>query len=221
VSDFKNITEVLNHVEGSLVISLLDHVMGLEDKYQDALISPPEGIYLITDIQPIMEIGKTYYPKSRYPQPEALFHATTDIDTLLSLRDDIVDHNGDMVIRHRDLVSRRRYFKTEPTLPVIALKAAIGIVEQYLVSVSRHSRRTHPRYRIDNLVLPGNEHLIECDEFMHAFDRLLDIVTRFVDGDHWNLYHTRIKGSNLIVEKGIDYRILCYYENVFKETEEE
>lgn len=221
MSDFKNITEVLNYAQSTLVVSLLEHVIELDEKYQEALIPPPEGIYLLGAIQPVLEIGKTYYPKSKYLQPEHLFHATTDIDALLTLKDDIVNQNGDLVIRFRDLVTSRRYFKPSPTLPVIALKAAIGVVEQYLVSVSRHSRRTHPAYRIENLVLPGNDNLVDSDDYMHGFERLLDIVTSFVNGDHWNLYHTKIKGTNLIIEKGIDYRILRYYEELFKEVDGE
>jgi hypothetical protein len=216
MQDFKNLTEVIGHIEKVIVIDLMDHITNLDESHFQAFIEPLAGVYVVGNIEPLLEEGKTYFPKAQYPNPRSRLKTVADI---LSHKDDIVDANGDTVVTFRDLVLKNKFFKPEPSVPSIALKAAIGIVEQYITSVSRHSKRNHPRYRIDYLVKMQHQDLVVTDEFMHAFEKLLDQVMDFIGDDHWNFYFTRIKGTSLIIEKAIDYRIYCYYENLFKSQE--
>lgn len=217
MQDFKSMTDVLLYVKGALVIDLMPHVMAVdEDPFLKALVKPPEGLYLVGSIEPLVEKGKAYYPRSQFPTAA---QPIQDLHTLSSLKDDIVNTNGDIVLTLRDLITKSKFIKKEPTVPVTALKAAVSVVEQYLTSVSRNSKRSHPRYRLEFLVKETYHDLIIDDEYMKVFKKLLNEVSDFVADDTFNMYYTKIKGTSLIIEKGIDFRIHCYYEDLFKSQE--
>lgn len=219
MADFKNLSEVLNYVKEATVIDLMSHVMSLDDEpFLKALVEPTEGLYLIGSIEPFIDKSKVYYPKAFHGDPAMQIK---DFSKLAALKDDIVNANFETVITYRDLVLKSKYIKKEPTVPVTALKVAISIVEQYLTSISRFSKRKHPKYRLEYLIKQEYQYLVITDEYMHAFENLLDQVMAFVGDDHWNIYFTKIKGTNLIIEKAIDYRIFTFYQNHFASQEAE
>lgn len=215
--DFQDLNAVINYVKEAIVIDLMDHVMAIdEDPYLIALNEPPEGIYLAGSIEPIIEKGKMYYPKALYPNPRSKI---TDFSKIRDLKDDVVNADGEIVLRYKDYVTKPRFFKTEPTVPSVALRAAVSVVEQYLISAASHSKRSHPRYRLEYLVKPEFQNLVIEDKYILAFKNLLEKVKTFVGEDTWHMYFTKVKGTSLIIEKGIDFRIYRYYEDEFKALE--
>lgn len=216
--DFKDMSQVLNHVEEVLVIDLMEHVTSMEEKYIDALIDAPKGLYIVGNIEPLLLDSNTYYPKSLYPNPKRRIAGLTD---LVSYSDDIVNAQGETVVTLKDLILKAKFLKQEPTVPVIAIKAAISVVEQYLTSSSWYTKRSHPQHRLEFLVRSEFQDMVVNDEYFDVFQRLRKQVMSFVGDDQWNIYFTKVKGTNLIVEKSIDYRIYCYYENIFKEQDEQ
>lgn len=216
--DFKNMAEVLSHVEEVLVIDLMEHVTSMDEQYIKALIEPIKGIYVIGHVEPLLNDGKLYYPKALYPNPKSRIKS---LDNLASINDDIVNEQGEVVITLKDLVLKGKFLKREPTVPVTAVKAAISVIEQYLISSSWYTKRSHPQYRLEYLVKPECQVMVVNDEYLDVFQRLRRLVMNFVGDDQWNIYFTKIKGTNFIIEKAIDYRIYCYYENLFKDQDEE
>lgn len=216
MSDFKSMTEVYNHVEEALVIDLMEHVTTMEEKYQQALIEPPKGIYIAGAIEPLLQEGRSYYPRALYPNPRGKLKTLNDI---ASHSDDIVNEAGDIVLSFKDIVHKRKFITNEPTIPATALKVAVSIVEQYIISSCCHSKRSHPTYRLEYLVRPEYQDMIINDEYIQQFYRLRDKVMDFIRDDRWNVYFTRIKGTSLIIEKGLDFRVCCYYEHLFKSQE--
>lgn len=213
----RNLQDLVEYVEEVVVIDLLSHAMSLDEVLRDALNEPTEGLYLVGSIEPIMVTGNIYYPKSQYYKPEGVIN---DFNKVKTIKEEIVNSKMETVLSVKDLATKSKFFRMEPTVPVMAMKAAIGIVEQYLTSVCRHSRRTHPTYRLEYLVKQENRSLVDNDEYARAFKKLLDQVMDFIKEDNWALYFTRVKGSSLVIEKGVDYRIFTYYENIFKTQEE-
>lgn len=224
MSDFRNMTEVLNHVEKTIVIDLIPHVVALDSdpRLIEALYEPDQGIYLIGSVEPLVRLTGTYFTRREWESTRRPIQQKDTVEDLLALQDDILDYKGDILITLKDLTLKRRFFKNQPTVPSIGIKAAICVIEQYLVSVSRHSNRFHPCYRLEKLVDPSKgSKLIETDEYMHGFERLLDIVTEFVNGNHWNLYFTHLRGTSLVIQQGIDYRIFKYYQDQFKDADDD
>lgn len=216
MSDFKNMTEVYNHVEQATVIDLMEHVTAMDTAYQEALIEPPAGIYITGAIEPILLGDRKYFARSGYQNSKG---AGIDLRNLFDIKDDILNENGDLVLSFKDIVHKKRFINFAPTIPVTALKVAVGIVEQYLISSCHHSKRSHPTYRLEYLVKPEFQHLVINDDYIEQFARLRDRVMEFIRDDRWQVYYTRLRGTSLIIEKGLDYRVCCYYEHLFKSQE--
>lgn len=216
MSDFNSMTEVYNHVEEALVIDLMEHVTSMEEPYQRALLDAPSGVYITGAIEPIMSADRKYYPRSLYGNPDSVIK---DLKDIWKIKDDIVNEAGDTILSFKDMVHKKKFINFEPTIPATALKVAVGIVEQYIISSCCHSKRNHPTYRLEYLVRPEFQGLIINDEYIQQFARLRDCVMDFIRDNRWHVYFTRIKGTSLIIERGLDYRVCCYYEHLFKSQE--
>lgn len=216
MSDFKNMTEVYNHVEQALVIDLMEHVTTMDMTYQEALVDPPAGIYITGSIEPILLQDRKYFVRSAYQDPKV---PGINLKDIFDIKGDIVNEGGDVVLSFKDILQKKKFINFEPTVPVTALKVAVGIVEQYIISSCHHSKRSHPTYRLEYLVKPQYQDMVINDEYIQQFARLRDRVMDFIRDDRWQVYYTRLRGTSLIIEKGLDYRVCCYYEHLFKSQE--
>lgn len=208
--DFKSITEVLNHNKEVTVIDILSHVMSLdEDPYLKALVPPAEGIYLLGSIDPILYKDRMYY--------EMKTGKSIEFAKILKINDDIVDETGRIIVSLKDLKTKARFFKHEPSVPSVGIKIAIAVVTRYLGTLCRHTRHVHDRIRIDKYVRPEYQEMVDKEEFVHGFERLLDLVTDFVGRDTWNIYFYKLRGTSLVIEKSVDWRVYRYYETRFEE----
>lgn len=228
--DFKNMAEVAGYNEETLVLDLLQHAMALDDEpYVKALVPADKGLYLLGSVEPLLRDSEKYYYQSQM-SPDPLKPGIYNFDNALPIKDlgkvskypdDVVDVHGKVVLTARDIRSKGKYFRTEPTVPSTAIKMAITVVQRYLGTLCRHTSHIHTNYRMETLVKEEYSYLIDNDEYMHAFERLLDQVMHFVGKDTWNIYFCSIKGNSLIINKSLDWRIYRYYELTLTEQEQE
>jgi hypothetical protein len=213
--DPKCLSEVLEHNKEVLIIDLLDHVTCVEDHYLKALVEPTKGIYITGSIEPFIKETGPYFMRELFPSPKG---EVSYLD-ILSTKSDILDSSGTQVISGKDLVLKRKFLSLKPSIPVVAMKAALAVVDDYVTSVCRKANRNRT-YNLYNLVKPEfHSTIVAKDEFMHVFERLLDQVMKFIGDDTWNIYFIKVKGTSLIIEKSVDWRIYRYYEMTFKEQE--
>ncbi len=223
--DFTSMTEVINHVEAVTILDLMDSITTLDEKFMVALIEPPAGLYLHGSIEPFIDFSKRYYLRSDHGHEEKfireLFSEGIDYRaTLASFKQDILNERGDVAVSHRDLVTKAKFINTTPSVPVSALKAAIAVVEQSLTSFCWHSKRSHPQYRLEYLVKPEYRDMVVNDEIVDAFTPIQKKLMDFIGDDQMHIYFTKVKGTNMVIEKAIDWRIYKYYEMTFKAQEE-
>lgn len=213
MSDYKTLADVLLRVDGVLVIDLLQHVVTLEEHpYMQSFEEPPAGIYLIGSLDPIICDRKPGF----YSETGQL---VVDYKHALEGNDHITSQDGTVVLSKKILRSRARFFKTEPTIPATAVKAAVSVIKRYLSILCRHGCNMLASYRLENLVKLDYRELIEKDEYMIAFEKLIDQVAEFVGDDVWCIYYSRLRGCQLVIEKGIDFRIYEYYRMKFEKEE--
>lgn len=213
-TDFKNLTEVLEHVEETIVIDLLQHAVSLEeDPYLIALKDPVPGVYITGDLEPIINFNNIYYRKQQFGSKSGLIK---NFEQVITACDDIVNEHAGLVLTHRNIKTKKRFLNPAPTVPAMAIKAAISVVQRYLNTLSHHMRYAGNTYRLENLIQDKYVSLIEKDEYLHAFEKLLDTVAEFVGKDHWNLYFYKLKGTSMIVTKGVDWRIYDWYRIQFE-----
>jgi len=98
---FKHPNKLLEHTDGLLLFDLLEQASYIcSDDITVALEPPPRGLYIKGHITPLLNDRDIYYPKSRDGDPEAVI---TEFSTVLTNKEDIVDHRGDIVVTARNL----------------------------------------------------------------------------------------------------------------------
>lgn len=212
----KTLAEVLEQTKEVIVIDLLDHVTSIEEQYLNALVEPIEGIYVTGSIEPLFKPDQTYCMKELINAGDL---SIIPYNKILSSKSDILDRNGNLVITARDLFLKKKFLNTKPSVPAVAIKAALAVVDDYVTSVCRKANRNRC-YNLYSLVKPEyHSSMVSKDEFMHVFERLLDQVMKFIGNDTWNIYFVKTKGTSLIIEKSVDWRVYRYYEDLFKAEE--
>jgi cobalamin biosynthesis Mg chelatase CobN len=230
MQDFKKIEEIYQHVEETFVVDLIKHALSLDEEHTAPLIEPDKGLYLPGNFEPTFYEEQTYYAKSGLVYDQTTKGVTVNtaastpiknLDMIPKLFEDIYDSKMNMIMPAHDLRRLARHFKRAPTIPAIAVRMAIGTVQKTVSTICRHSCAGYQRYRPDLLVKPEFVELVNNDEYMHAFETLLDEVQAFINKDHWNFYTYRIRGGTLIIQKGLDWRIAEYYRMKFEQEEAE
>lgn len=218
--DFKSLTEVLSHVEQVLVIDLLDHAMSLSEECSKGLIAPAKGLYILGSLEPILLESEKYYYKTQIVTAGlkneiydfAASPAIKDLSKITKFADDVYDSTGRVVLTSKDIRSKGKFFRNDPGVPSVAIKMAIAMVQRYLGTLCRHTSHIHTNTRVEHLVKDDHQYLIDNDEYLIAFDNLITQINHFVANDQWNIYFYKIKGTSMVILKGVDWRVYRYYE---------
>jgi hypothetical protein len=199
-----------------LVLDLMEYVTFIDkDPYFDALIEPASGVYLAGGFDPIMSMDNPCYPISKMGME---YFAITTIEGMLRCKEVIVNNKG-VVIGDVNKVRRIvKHMTNEPQLPVVMLKVMMGILTNYLSNLctrTRHNINVSKYYRY---IKPEYEYLITEERYETVLDNLIMDIIKFVGKDTYHIYFTRLKGTSVIVEKTIDYRIFEWYQYKAKEN---
>ena len=229
MSDFDNINDVLNHRVDTMVFDIITDALLLEDHFLDKLQDPEPGLYTPGELHPLFCANKQYYRgKDITFEDGATKKMTavsakpiTDLMTLKKDFDDIYDRSLSLVCSKKRLSSIAKFLTPKPTVPAVAMKLAIGAISKKLSQRTKNTVTAPGSYNLTTLIRPELLNQFDQDDELIAFPYLMDKVDRFIGNDTWNIYTVDVKGTLVIVTKGIDYRIFCYYENLFKQKEEE
>lgn len=216
MSEYKNLEEVLAKAESVLAIDILQHALCLDEKIQHTMEPPEEGLYIVGGIEPLISAKKHYHYRSEYERRLVI----GDLKNIFKQNEDILNHEGTMVISAKDLKLKKKYLTFTPNLPVTAVKVGAAVVMQFLNNLNRYTRSQSISYRLNRFIKPEFQDWIEREEYALAFERLLDEVSNFVGKDTWHIYFCRMRGTTLLIDKMIDYRIYKYYEQLFAQHDE-
>jgi len=228
--DFKNLTELLKHNKEVMVIDLLKETLSIdEDPYITSLQQPVEGLYLVGSFEPILEQGQPYYLYKDMQivgnvvqyQNTPTIPDVTNVEALIKAKSDIFDAKGKLVITAKDLYKYSRHLKKKPTIPANAIKVAILVICNYLNSLCRYTNVKSPKYTLESLVKDEYHNLIYNEEYAKAYELTLDKVMEFVGKDTWHMYFYQIRGTSLVIEKTVDYRIYEWYRQKFEKEEDQ
>lgn len=256
MSDYKDLSEVLDVVEDTMVISLVDHACMLDDVLEQTLLPATPGLYLPGSYEPFFKHGTKYFVKGTdielpLPKPTAVMEGiVTDaggkksefrtsrfrgqvvvsqpqllvidnIDDILKIAADIYREDGTLVCSKEQLNRYRRHFSRLPSIPAQSVKMAIAVAMSRLQSFCPHAILPTINFNQTDLVTPKYAHLVYNDEYSQGFAELLDKIRDITRKSEWNLYFVRITGTNLIIRKGIDWRIYDWYRMKFEKEEKE
>jgi len=187
-----------------LVVDLLSEVMRWdEDPYIVGLVEAEHGIYLPGSVEPVMRLGGQYRTTKGF--------MITDFDQIYSLKDPIVDQDGEIVITPDKLRKLKRYITTTPQTPATAVKVAISIINNYLYNLSQYTSTPRGPYKLERLVKDEYEHLIHEEAYDILMDDLIMSIQSWVGKDQHFIYFTKTVGTTLVIEKTIDFRVYDWY----------
>lgn len=204
--------DLFEHITGVLAVDLLEHAVSITDEVLlSSVIDNETGVYIKGSMTPLI--------------PSNLLIMDTNsaviksYDELLKAKTDVYTTTGDLVITQRDLRLKAKYLSNGPDIPVSVINMAMAVVEEYLSVNCKYSRSVH-RAR-SNSYLKEDVVSLEMDgKIEDAFCKLLDEVHNFIRNDTWHIYFYRLKGTTLIIEKTIDWRIYDWHCIQHKENNE-
>lgn len=268
--DFTNITDVIMHCQGVMVVDLLKHALSIDEELLKTLNDPESGLYLPGEFEPRFYESKIYYPRKNLafvqdgtggffgPNANVDIHMSkgvSDMKVLSKTIDDILDSSLKIVVTAAEMRKYSKHFKSKPTIPAIAVRVVIGVLQAAINRRCRHASVGFNRYRLETLVKPEYQHIIHenkyilkpeyqylsqekdfdkdvmftlnpqffhlahDNEFIGAIENLYDEVMDFIGNDDWNLYSYQLKGTSLIINKGVDWRVYEYYRMKFEKEE--
>ena len=218
--EYSNLNQVLTTTKEVLVLDLLEFAINLNGELpSDVFVKPIEGLYVTGSIEPFIKLDGSadYFPKSKWLSAK---NKLTDKKAILDCNEDIMDVNGKVVLSIADKKRKIKYIKTEPTIPATAIKVCISIVLSYINNLNPHTRRRGTTYLLEQLI-NSKYHisLVDNDSIIEKLEHLLDRVMEFVGNDTWNIYFHKVKGSTLIIDKCIDFRIYEWYRIKFEKED--
>lgn len=199
-----------------LVLDLMEYITHInKDPYFEALVEPVKGVYLPGCLDPVMSLDNPCYPASKIGIPQ---FAMIDISSMLACGEDVVNSKGTLLGDVRKIRRIVKYMTDQPSLPVVMLKVMMGVLTNYLSNLcarTRHNINVSKYYRY---IKPEYEYLIIEESYETAMDGMILDINKFVGKDTHHIYFTRLKGTSVIIEKTIDYRIYEWYQYKAKEN---
>jgi hypothetical protein len=192
-------------VETTLVIDPVDLAWTVQEVFAPYLKAEADlGLWLPGRTRPSLVPGKLYYC---YDQNGLVQLEAVSASAVKAAKGDIFDETGEMVLPHRV----RQQLREEPTLPLKGLEVVRGYVDHTLSQLSRQwSRNSAPRMHemlqpyikdeyteLDDLCCAINSHLSELGQQ----------IREFVGTNQWVMHFARWKGTEVWIEKSIDFRI--------------
>jgi len=218
---YTSIMDLYNEIVECKIIDLIPHAVGIAPNLLAALNDPRPGLYMPGSIQPIFEKGEVY----TLIQKRGVIQITFD-DIMKDFINDKRLPGGDFFhekmkfrLRRSQYERVKPYFITNPNIPVKGCEVAIATVVGYLNTLSPHTNVAAYNYQLPLLVKEESHYLLDQESYEIAFDELFLEVRDFVGRDSWNLYFYRVLGTTLIIEKGLDFRIVDWHMSQIKNSD--
>lgn len=191
---------LVHHTNEVLVLDMMNYVQRLNTKYGKYFIDPEEGIYVVNRTTPLLTSKSAYYTQKGYAQRVPL----TSLD---NVKEAVVDENGAVIIPQYMMLRKDKFLRATPNLPVRAIQIAELIAKEYIDSMLPHVAPYDYQSDLLKLVKPAGRALVRDGYFESICRRMIVDISLFVRADIWNLYFYRQDNTDLIVQKGVDYRI--------------
>lgn len=195
-----------NEIVQLMMIDPIEVATQIETVLQGVLATYKEGIYVGSGREPLFIPGHAYFRRQKNNGDLIPIKNSTE------LLGDIYNNDGEFIAR----IYPGTRMDTHPLVPVRGLQIVTAFVEHVLHSCSVWSRNT-PKFSemITPMFRPG---VIVDDRILVTLDGILiylsNQVRQFVGNDKWIMHFVREMGTDIVVEKSIDYRIHYFNEKV-------
>lgn len=208
--------KLLEKPKGLWFCNLLEQASYLTTSDTEQLFEAPiPGIYVKGSIRPIVEATDVCY--LQVPEPEQLIQ---DYQTILACEHDIVNKEGEVLIKGLDLRRRKHMFTSQPEMPIAAINIAYNVIMDYVFKYCKYARGIK-RSSLEQYIRPEYRDNIDIHSLEDMLTDVLDELHEFIKYDDWNIYFHRLRGTTLVLEKHCDWRIYEYTRMMYENQQEE
>lgn len=218
---YNNHSELLREVLDIKIIDLTPYVLGLDPSLLNALEDDVSGWYLPHSVEPVFHLDKNYILFDG--KNEVIINDKHISDAILNNAElpkgNIYGSDRKLIMTRTAFYRNRTFFKTEPTVSTAGYRAAIAVILTHLNSLCSFTNVAERGYKLPLMVKEEYQYLLETNTFESAFDDLILEVLDFTRGFEWNIYHYRVSGMSIIIERGLDFRIYEWHLNEIRKRD--
>lgn len=200
----------LLHPSDRFILSLNDIISNIPATMLKLLIDPSPGLYLPQSIDPIIKLSDELYPRSKRGIPEYQFKSPIEIK---DSKETVVTIDGTVVFTLTQIKRYSKFMSDKPFMNVIALKIAKIIADNYLSNMCPISKGRKGIRSISHLIKEEYRDGFNEDEFENIFSSMLAAISEFVGRDIWHIYFTKLSGTQLAIDKTVDYRVYWWHQD--------
>ncbi len=200
-------TAILAEVKEVLIIDLCQHVHNIDAVFGEQLIAPPAGVYILNNLEPTIRPNEVCYTASSYKRNEP-------IQALDNVNEAILNDHGEVIIPAMMMRQKQKFLKTAPRFSKVAMDVMEWMVREYVDSILVYVDPYDYESQVRQFFKPEFQH-IELPAIEVHMRRILCDVSMFMGADNWNIYRFKRSGTDLIIEKGADWRVydwMCEHE---------
>lgn len=218
---YNSLSDLLRETVGYGVFDLVPYVAQLDSSLLDTLNEPVGGLYLPGNVEPLFMEGETYWVAKRHERIAVSYDVILK-DTLASKTPsqerilppgELQNKDGEPVIKRLLYERIKHRLGVYPSVSIRGCEVAIAVVIDYLNTLCPYVNVPHRHYQLPALIKAAHHSLLEKQTFETALDDLVLDVIKFVGKDTWNIYQYKVSGTTLVLEKGLDFRIVDWHMN--------
>ncbi len=214
-------------LESSFTFDIAYHANLIETICDGKLLPEPKGIYVNTQIEPVMVDGCTYYTLEPVTPGTTVIYKNGDPNLKLivmsqstalmpivdinTVKTAVYDKDGKIIIRSSLIKNKERNLNNSSFLPYRGIKIVELLIQDHINSVVQHCRYRRNCYdEISKHLIPdhtGTAFDLYSGEFELIFDEIRRDIELFLDNKTWNIYHTSIRATRVTIDRGCDYRV--------------
>lgn len=180
----------------------------------------PTGLFLPWGRKPAICFGNQYFTVAGHGSAQAT--KLVPVANFSEVKRDIYDIHGRVVVRGYDA----KLLVSQPRLPQQEFELVEALIDATIKDLSAWIKKEHKPDPYDvamSFFINEAEYYSEPREFeyerhihraiahaLHVTETLLIKVARFIGEDNWLMHHRMRSGNDIVIEKGIDFRIHEY-----------
>ncbi len=171
----------------------------VEIEFDGLLRAPPVGIYRIDQLEPVLQLGRTYYHKESVEMKPVV-----DIN---SVNKSVYDDKGILVIPMAMMLNQDKFLSNYPLLPYQGCHIAKAFINKTMHEFGLPYRRSQrPPESWFYSYFSG---MVDADIVARISDCCTELshqLSAFIDSYEWNIFFVKMKGTVVTVERCMDWR---------------
>lgn len=202
-------------IQASILLEGYSTASYLENTLGHLLASPKAGLYKPTDIMPSITFnGDTY----RFDPLQGTYSPVQCWDDIHGI---ILDANSNVVLTAAMSARKEEILTTTPMLPVVGLDLLKVIITTsvnrrmcFVKSLEWQYKKFYALFRQD-----PTTYGISLETLEDQLGVIKTTVNQFIGNDTWSYYFVSLRGTDILIEKGADYRICDWYDTQLKQND--